>query len=426
MASKIKGKQIATGASGIATSNLVDGVLSADVAGRAKMASGFFNSIAVVSDKFDLATIPLNRLEEPVIQADGGQAFTGNQSMAGNRLTNLPSPGAGTDAVNKDYVDNLAKGLSWQEPTDVNEWVGNATVATINAATPSAKDAYVLTDAGVLTLGALAVSTGDIVEFDGAAWVLIVANSGGFPPAGTRALASINTTLIAPLTNGADNGKIADWDGTSLTPVLTSPLDGYAILVRGDGAVDENMAFAYNGIVPTGAWVVMAGTTPFAGSGLITTVNAGDIPAGGAAPSAARGDHEHGVNTAAAVAVGTANAEGASTDLARADHVHESPAPTASDKIQTPSGPTAGDGSTTGVTLGFTPALDGYVQVFINGVKYTVGDGVKTENTYFSNDGGTTALAITALTAGDELIWNGTTAGFELAVTDVVEFGYLV
>lgn len=426
MATKIKGKQIATGAKGIMTSNLVDGVLSADVAGRAKMASNFFNSIAVVTDKFGLATIPLNRLEESVIQADGGQNFTGNQSMGGNRLTNLASPTVGTDATNKDYVDNLAKGLSWQEPTDVNVYVGNAAVATINGLTPSSKDAYVVTDSGTLTLGSLGVSAGDLVEFDGVAWALIVPNSGGFPPSGTRALASTSTPLIGPLTNGADNGKIADWDGTSLTPVLTNPLDGYAILVRGDGAVDENMAFAYSGIVPTGTWVTMAGTTPFAGAGLITTVNAGDVASGGGVASAARGDHEHAVATAIAVAVGTANAEGASTDLSRADHVHDSPSLTTADKIQTPSGPTSGDGSTTGITLSFTPALDSYVQVFINGVKYTVGDAVKTENCYFSNDGGTTAIALTALVAGDELIWNGTISGFELGVTDVVEFGYLV
>lgn len=41
------------------------------------------------------------------IKKDGSVAFTGDQSMGGNQLTNVGTPGAGTDAANKDYVDGL-------------------------------------------------------------------------------------------------------------------------------------------------------------------------------------------------------------------------------------------------------------------------------------------------------------------------------
>ena len=43
---------------------------------------------------------------------DGSVAFTGNQSMGGNLLTNVSTPSAGTDAANKNYVDTAISGLN--------------------------------------------------------------------------------------------------------------------------------------------------------------------------------------------------------------------------------------------------------------------------------------------------------------------------
>lgn len=57
------------------------------------------------------AAIALSKLAEAVIQADGGQAFTADQSMGGNKLTNLGTPSAGTDAATKAYVDAMSNGL---------------------------------------------------------------------------------------------------------------------------------------------------------------------------------------------------------------------------------------------------------------------------------------------------------------------------
>lgn len=61
------------------------------------------------------AAIALSKLAEAVIQADGGQAFTADQSMGGFKLTNLGTPTAAGDAVSKSYVDNLTLGLSWKD-----------------------------------------------------------------------------------------------------------------------------------------------------------------------------------------------------------------------------------------------------------------------------------------------------------------------
>ena len=43
---------------------------------------------------------------------DGSVAFTGNQSMGWNLLTNVSTPSTGTDAANKNYVDTAISGLN--------------------------------------------------------------------------------------------------------------------------------------------------------------------------------------------------------------------------------------------------------------------------------------------------------------------------
>ena len=87
-----------------------------------------------------------------------------------------------------------------------------------------------------------------------------------------------------------------------------------------------------------------------------------------------------------------------------------------------------GDGMQTENNPGFSlydpGILDDCVGVRVNGPHYDVGDGVKTENAYFSRDGGTTALAIGTILAGDTLFWNGTISGFELGATDRVSLEY--
>jgi hypothetical protein len=72
-----------------------------------------------------------------------------------------------------------------------------------------------------------------------------------------------------------------------------------------------------------------------------------------------------------------------------------------------------------------TPVRDSYVQVFVNGVKTAVGNGVKTKACYFSGDSGTTARAISAIVSGDKLYWVGSVAGYQLAVTDLIDLDYV-
>lgn len=97
--------------------------------------------------------------------------------------------------------------------------------------------------------------------------------------------------------------------------------------------------------------------------------------------------------------------------------------PTSADKFMTASVTTA-DGDVacaTGITA--TPAGHSMVEVQVNGAAQNL-KGDKTGDCYFSVDSGTTARALNAITAADKLIWNGSIAGFQLAVTDKISFLY--
>lgn len=59
----------------------------------------------------------------------GSVAFTADQSMGGNKLTNLATPSTGTDAANKNYVDAVQSGLDVKQSVRVATTT-NGTLAT--------------------------------------------------------------------------------------------------------------------------------------------------------------------------------------------------------------------------------------------------------------------------------------------------------
>jgi hypothetical protein len=101
--------------------------------------------------------------------------------------------------------------------------------------------------------------------------------------------------------------------------------------------------------------------------------------------------------------------------------------PTSSNKNATASVTTSDGDQAMASTVATTPAGDGYVKVEVNGVHAEVGDGVTTGvDCYFSGDGGSTARNIADIVATDTLHWVGTIAGYQLAVTDVIDLFYNV
>ncbi len=70
--------------------------------------------------------------------------------------------------------------------------------------------------------------------------------------------------------------------------------------------------------------------------------------------------------------------------------------------------------------------LNGYINVTLNGVEVSVGDGTKVGvDCYFSADGGVTARALDAVVQTDTLHWNGSVAGFQLTTADRISLHYL-
>lgn len=110
----------------------------------------------------------------------------------------------------------------------------------------------------VILNGSGSVDEGRTVEYSGTAWSIVIVDVSNFPPDGTRLLVDSAGPLVAPLSDSADNGKIALFDGTSFTPTFSTPTDGQGIIVKGENSVVENTQWVFDGSVPSGEWVCFA------------------------------------------------------------------------------------------------------------------------------------------------------------------------
>ncbi len=416
------------------------------------------------------------------ISATGSVTHTGGvHTHTVDTLQITGTPNSANDPSNKAYVDSIAEGRAWKQPAEVKDYLGSRTVVQINGLSPVSGQSVVAADGGTPSAGTSdALIVGDVAEFNGTDWKKIVSASGGFVPDGTRLLVHDETiTLFAPLTDGTDESKFADFDGTSLTPAtLTAPLDGEAILVRGNGSVNENKGYAFN--TGDATWNQNAGAVITAGAGLSQSGNAFNVGAGNGIAVAAdtvavNPDTATGTGVAAlsitsngagvaidndtivhnnagpdvlavgANSIGIAEiAEGEAFAFTEATGTTETPgdnstkfsttaytdaavaaggggASISTNEREETSAATSGNESATGITLTATPAAD--IRLFINsGYEIIAGD--KLSAAYFSVDSGTTARALGAAVSGDELIWNGVVAGYELAASDIVSLLY--
>jgi len=202
-----------------------------------------------------------------------GGSMSGNIVMGANKITSSYVPLDGNDLVNKTALDNAISGLSWKEPIDAFNLLGNDTAANLNGKSPAEGDQWVVTSAGTLTLGSLSVAIGDLVEFKDGAWIMIDENAGGFVDSDTRAILGGNGgTIYAPYTNGVDNGKVVHFTGASNTGVATTDATNKnSLIVEDDASVSlwDNSSYVYQGTVPSGQWVQFNGANQIsAGVGL--------------------------------------------------------------------------------------------------------------------------------------------------------------
>tara|TARA_R110002126_G_scaffold793_3_gene4971 strand:- start:10955 stop:12853 length:1899 start_codon:yes stop_codon:yes gene_type:complete len=214
--------------------------------------SGGVTTLFVIKDDNTFFEIPSDHTIYTLV--DGSRPFTG-------RIAGI-TPTDPDDLTTKTYVDSLVVGVAWKPPVDVKGYIGSRTATEINSLSPVIGDSVVCSGAGTPATGTSdALVVGDIAEYDGTSWKNIVTNVVGFVPDGTRLLVHVeNFALFSPLTDGADEGKYAEFDGVTNTPTLAVPLDGDGILVKGENSVNENKQYVYDGTGSTGIWVQFGGT----------------------------------------------------------------------------------------------------------------------------------------------------------------------
>ena len=172
------------------------------------------------------ANIALTKLAKVPITPDGATAFTAAQSMGGFKLTNLLDPSAAGDAATKQYVDNVAQGLSAKMSVRV--------VATTN-----------VSQTGTQTIDGVALSAGDTVLCIGqttasqnGSWVVA---AGAWSR--TTDFADANDAVRSPYwfvgegTTNAGNGYVmVTWPYTiGVTSLVFTQFSGAGEIIAGNG-----------------------------------------------------------------------------------------------------------------------------------------------------------------------------------------------
>jgi len=218
-------------------------------------------------------------------------------------------------------IDNAVAGISWKKAVETINYIGDATVATINGLTPDAGDSYVVQDAGTLTTGSLSVAANDLVEFNGTAWQILAAAVAGDQVAGTRIALSTAKTIVGDLSAAAQAGEIYVFTGTGRTATDSNEsLDTAAVLVQDDLHVGyyDNTAWVFEGTVPTGDWIQFTGTGQIvAGVGLAKNGNTLSVNMG--AGIQALPSDEVGIHLTAGTAAGLALTGSATGDTLQLD-----------------------------------------------------------------------------------------------------------
>lgn len=375
---QIAGKQIKDDPDGLTTSKLNAGIISADAAGRALMATDVFDS-ATVTAKFATNAIALDRLAEAVLQADGGQVWTGNQDANSNKLVNLAAPTAANDAARKADVDAVASGVDWKNSVRV---ATDAALPT-NTAAGSGIGKTLTADAnGVLTVDGVATVLNDEILVkdestgsDNGLYDVTTEGTAGVPFVLTRRTdadedAEVTGGLAVWANEGTNNGD-SGWILTTNDPITVDTTSLTFTQFTGLGQIIAGAGLTKTGnTLDVGAGLGITVNADdieviFGGVGGITTINAGDAASAGVANNSARGDHEHAVATAAPVGLGSANAEGTGTSLSRDDHVHARDVhnqENVTSEVITSSDTALAD------TLNNTPINDASVKLFLNGL----------------------------------------------------------
>jgi len=201
-----------------------------------------------------------------------GLSLTDALAMNNNAITGLPSPSANGDAVNKAYADNIASNIAWKPPAAVFDMIDDSLSSPPSLGSGDAGKAYVV---GASPSGDWSgYSEGDIVEWDGSAWSVIISGTGSAPADGTIVIVAAVSGSGAGTFSGHDDDVAEYTAGSGWS--FASPSDGEARLIHGDGSYYEHLGYVYD--TGTTSWVAFNGAGQVnAGAGLTKSGNTIDV-----------------------------------------------------------------------------------------------------------------------------------------------------
>jgi len=210
------------------------------------------------------SVIRTNAAGTAIEEVTAAPAATGNyiaQRDANGQL-NLPALDAvGNQAVRftqmESAINDAIDGLKVKGPVQTMNIIDDSILTPPGS--PATGDAYVM-PSGTLTGAWSGYSQGDIVEWDGAAWNLILAGTGSAPADGARAVVTGRGNGTAAGSFAGEGNEIAEYvTGTGWT-FSGAPEDGWSVLIIGNGAVGENERWVYDS--GSTAWVQGSGAVP--------------------------------------------------------------------------------------------------------------------------------------------------------------------
>lgn len=343
---------------------------------------------------------------------------TGTWDFTGADVQVADTPVGDGSAVNKGYVDSVAQGLDIKESCE------------------ALADANV-TLSGLQTIDDVSLQDGDRVlcigQTDGIENGIWVAHTGSWTRPDDFQAGSCACGAFTFVTEGTDyegTGWVCTNDAPYATvdtdPLTWTQFSGAGAIIAGAG-LQKSGNTLFVGDVNKGVQVnaddVQVDASEIAGDGLEQTSGVGNehilkvkVDATGAGTTVAPAINNDPTRGLGVKVDGKKIGWNGSGQLTTGK-------PQVGDTGLTPAA-TSGDGQDTTLDISNTPD-GGRISVFVNGVQYIVGDGVKTEDCYFSIDAGSTARTLATVAAGDSLYWNGVVAGFDLAVTDVIDINYI-
>lgn len=199
-----------------------------------------------------------------------GLNLTANLVMNSNKITGIADATLATDAPSYGQLQSVAAGVQWKHAVEVLMMVtdadqgGSPPTLTGN----DAGKAYVVNNWGG------GYTNGDIVEWDGSSFNVIVDEGGaGEPPTGTYVIV-IDTGASGSFVS--QENKVGVYDAATNTWTFTAPTNGDGRTVVGDGSIYENLGYVWDST--PGEWVLFNGPGQInAGNGLTKTFNTLDV-----------------------------------------------------------------------------------------------------------------------------------------------------